>query len=66
MPNELDKIKQLEKEKRELESALAKAQLTILRLESTIEAADEHFKEDFKKNFGTKALSKSSSKKKRP
>lgn len=66
MTNELDKIKQLEREKKELESALAQAQLTILRLESTIEAANEHFNEDLKKNFDTKVLPKSSSIKNQP
>ena len=53
-PGEVDRVRQLEKEKRELESALAQAQLKILVLESTIEAASERFGMDVKKNFGTK------------
>lgn len=47
--------KRLREEKRALESALAQAQLKKLVLESTIEAASEHFGTDVKKNFGTEA-----------
>lgn len=38
---EVDRVKQLEKEKQELESALASAHLKILRLESTVEVLEE-------------------------
>lgn len=60
MKNEKDRIKELEKEKRELESALAQAHLKNLTLESLIEAAEEHYQVDLKKNFGEKAFKKSS------
>ena len=55
MRGEADKLKQLQKEKRELESALAQAQLKIITLESTIECANELFTTDIKKKFGTTA-----------
>jgi transposase-like protein len=55
MRGEADKLKQLEKEKRALESALAQAQLKIIFLESTIECADELYSTDIKKKFGTVA-----------
>lgn len=41
MANEKDKIKELEKQKRELESALAKAHLEILSLKTTLEVYEE-------------------------
>ena len=54
---EYNKLKQLEKEKQELESALAQAQLKILKLESDIEAIEELSGFDsFKKNLNTRAL----------
>jgi transposase-like protein len=62
MKNEADKIKELEKEKQILESALAHAHLKILALESTIEAADELYQTDLKKNCGLKASSEVSRK----
>lgn len=55
MRDEADRIRELEKEKKELESALAQAQLKIITLESTIESAEELYKVDFKKKSGTKA-----------
>jgi len=55
MKGEADKLKQLQKEKRALESALAQAQLKIIVLESTIECADEIYSTDIKKKFGTVA-----------
>ena len=58
MNDEKDKVKQLEKEKRELESALAQAHLRNIALESLIEAAEEHFQMDIKKNFGEKVSKK--------
>ena len=54
MRDEADRIKELEKEKQKLESALAQAHLKILALESTIECAEELYRVDFKKKFGTK------------
>jgi transposase len=53
MKDETDKIKELERQKRELESALAQAHLKIITLESTLECVEEHYHIDVKKNFGT-------------
>ena len=58
MKGEADRIKQLEAEKKELESALAKAHLKIITLESTIEVAEEKYKIDFKKKIGLKGSKK--------
>ena len=55
MRGESDRLKELEKEKQKLEAALAQAHLKILVLESTIESAEELYKIDLKKKFGTKA-----------
>ncbi len=41
MPTERDRIKELEKEKRALESALAQAHMKIILLESTMEVLEE-------------------------
>jgi transposase-like protein len=41
MPNERKRIKELEEEKRALESALAQAHMKILLLESTVEVLEE-------------------------
>ena len=54
MKSELDRLKQLEAEKKVLESALAQAHLKIITLESTIEVAEEKFNIDFKKKPGSK------------
>ena len=62
MRDEADRIKELEKQKKSLESALAQAHLKILTLESTIESAEQIYKVDFKKKSGTEA-SESASKK---
>ena len=53
MKNEKDKIKELEQQKQQLESALAQAHLKIICLESTISCAEEHFKIDIKKKIVT-------------
>jgi len=58
MKGEADRLKQLEKEKQQLESALAQAQLKIITLEATIEVAEEKFNVDLKKNSGMKVLKK--------
>ena len=58
MKDETDRLKQLEAEKKELESALAKAHLKIITLESTIEVAEEKYKIDFKKKIGLKGSKK--------
>ena len=52
MKNESDRIKQLEKEKRELETALAKTQVRVVVLESVIDAAEQELKIDIKKKSG--------------
>jgi transposase len=62
MIGEADRIKQLEAEKRALESALAQAQLKIITLESTMEVAEEIYKIDFKKNVGLKGSKKAGKK----
>jgi len=50
MEDEIDQIKKLQKEKIELESALAKAHLKILSLETIIESAEEDLGIDLKKS----------------
>jgi transposase-like protein len=67
MIDEKDKIKELEREKRALESALAQTQLKLLAMESLLETAEEHYGLDFqeiKKNIGTKRSVKPSTKSK--
>jgi hypothetical protein len=49
MKDETDRLKQLEKEKEALESALAQAHLKIITLESLLEVAEEHQQKDLKK-----------------
>jgi len=51
MKDELSKLKQLEKDKKELESALAQAHLKLLAYESLIEVAEENLGIDLKKNL---------------
>jgi transposase-like protein len=62
MRNERDKIKELERQKRELESALAQSHLKNICLESLVECVEEHYGIDVKKNFGHKASKKRSKK----
>lgn len=57
--DERDRLKQLEKEKQALESALAQAHLRIVSLESMIDIADEQLGTNIKKNPAYKALKKS-------
>lgn len=54
MKDEKDRVKELEKKIRSLESALANEHVKNIVLESLIEVAEEHYKVDFKKNFGGK------------
>lgn len=56
MRDEKDKIKELERQKRELESALAQAQLKIITLESTIQVLEEKADTKLKKRTGTISL----------
>ena len=60
MKNEKDKLKELERKNRELESALAQSHLKNIVLESVIESIDELYSIDSKKKFGTKASQKRS------
>ena len=62
MRDEKDKMKELERQTRKLESALAQAHLKNLCLESLLECVEEHYKVDVKKTFGQKASKESSSK----
>lgn len=59
MPNERDRIKELEKEKLALESALAQAHLKIVLLESTLEVLEEKTGAKVKKKTDTPSSSKS-------
>ena len=60
MRGEKDHLKKLEKEKSELESALAKAHLKIMALESLIESAEEDLGVDLKKSTEKQRSSKRS------
>ena len=51
LKDEVSKLKQLEREKKELESALAQAHLKLLTYESLIEIAEEDLGIDLKKNI---------------
>ena len=62
MKDEKDKLKELERKNRELESALAQSHLKNIVLESVIESIDELYGIDAKKKFGTKASPKRSKK----
>jgi len=65
MKDEKDKLKELEREKHKLESALANAHLKIVSLEALIESAEEQYDIDFKKNFGYAGSTKLSTTKKK-
>lgn len=58
MKDEHDHIKELERQKQALESALAKAHLKILSLETMIDVAEEHYRIDIKKNSAITASTK--------
>lgn len=51
LKDEVSKLKQLEKEKKELESALANAHLKLITYETLIEVAEEELGVDLKKNL---------------
>lgn len=51
LKDEVSKLNQLEKEKKELESALANAHLKLITYESLIEVAEEELGVDLKKNL---------------
>ncbi len=56
MKDEVSKLKQLEKEKKELESALANAHLKLITYETLIEVAEEELGVDLKKNLKSERL----------
>lgn len=53
MKDETDKLKQQAQQIQQLESALAKAHLKTICLESLLECVEEHYQIDVKKNFGS-------------
>ncbi len=57
MKDEVSRLKQLEKEKKELESALARAHLKLITYESIIEVAEEELGIEIKKNLKSGSLS---------
>ena len=56
LTGEISKLKELEKQKKELESALAQAHLKLLYYESLIEVAEEELGVDLKKKLDTQQL----------
>ena len=50
MKDEKERIKELEKQVKGLESALAQSHVKNIALESLLECAEEHYQADFKKN----------------
>lgn len=57
MRDEMDKIKELEKQKRELESALAQAHLKIITLESSVKVLEEKSGVKLKKKTNSESSS---------
>lgn len=57
MRDEAEKVKELEKKKRELESALAQAHLKIITLESSLKVLEENSGIKLKKKTDTESLS---------
>ena len=55
-PEEKDRIKELEAKVRELESALAHSQVKHFAYESLVDAAEKHYKADFKKKIWSQAV----------
>lgn len=56
--NEKDRLKQLESENRKLRDALADSIIANKCLETLIDVANQEYKTDLKKNFGTDVLKK--------
>lgn len=56
--NEKDRLKQLEAENRKLRDALADSIIANKCLETLIDVANQEYKTDLKKNFGTDVLKK--------
>lgn len=61
MENRRDKVSELEREKRQLESALAQAQLKVMALEALIDVAEAKYHIPIKKNSGGRRSSCSGS-----
>ncbi len=57
LKDEVSKLKELEKQKKALESALAQAQLRLIVYESIIEVAEQELGKDLKKNLRPGSLS---------
>lgn len=55
MVDEMNQLRELNRQKKELETALAQAYLKNLSLEKILEIASKEYGEDFKKKYGTKA-----------
>ena len=62
MKDEVSRLKQLEREKKELESALAQAHLKLIVYESIIEVAEEELGIDLKKNLKSGSLNEAGNK----
>jgi transposase-like protein len=60
LKDEVSRLKQLEKEKKELESALAQAHLKLIVLETVIDVAEDELGIDIKKNLKSGSLIKAS------
>lgn len=60
LKDEVSRLRQLEKEKKELESALAQAHLKLIVYETLIDVAEEELGIDLKKNLKSESLSKAS------
>lgn len=60
LKDEVSKLKQLEKDKKELESALAQAHLKLIVYETLIDVAEEELGIDLKKNLKSEPLMKAS------
>ncbi len=58
LKDEVSRLKQLEKEKKDLESALAQAHLKLIVLETVIEVAEDELGIDLKKNITSGSLKK--------
>lgn len=58
MVNEKDKLKEMQEEIRRLKEALADQHLENVALKAVIEAAEEHYKTDLKKNLSSKRSKK--------
>ena len=58
-PQERNRVKQLEAEKRQLESALAQTQMKLMAYEKLVEVAEREYRIDIKKKAGTMPLENS-------